>query len=134
MLKEEEETLGRRGHSKVHRPDVNQIVVSVILYNNGNPVCYDMWPKNTAGVKGLISIAERTRSHFSIGGFCVVSDRGMISYAKQAWLDKEHIPYILEARMRRIRKKDRERSLRERKLQEGLPGSCSSQRFFSLRG
>ncbi|OPY12659.1 hypothetical protein ACJ77P_02815 [Syntrophus buswellii] len=61
---EGEETLGRHGHCKDHRSDVNQIIVGVILYNNGNPVCCDMWPENTADVKGLISIFKRTRSRF----------------------------------------------------------------------
>ncbi len=97
------ETLGRRGHSKDHRPDLNQMIVGVILDNNGNPVCCEMWPGNTADVKSLIPVVERIRSRFPIGRFCVVSDRGMISDATLAWLDKEHIPYILGARMRRVK-------------------------------
>ncbi len=97
------ETLGQRGHSKDHRPDLNQMIVGVILDNNGNPVCCEMWPGNTADVKSLIPVVERIRSRFPIGRFCVVSDRGMISDATLAWLDKEHIPYILGARMRRVK-------------------------------
>jgi transposase len=97
------ETLGRRGHSKDHRPDLNQMIVGVILDNNGNPVCCEMWPGNTADVKSLIPVVERIRSRFPIGRFCVVSDRGMISDATLTWLDKERIPYILGARMRRIK-------------------------------
>lgn len=97
------ESLGRRGHSKDHRPDLNQMIVGVILDNNGNPVCCEMWPGNTADVKSLIPVVERIRSRFPIGRFCVVSDRGMISDATLAWLDKERIPYILGARMRRVK-------------------------------
>lgn len=97
------ETLGRRGHSKDHRPDLNQMIVGIILDNNGNPVCCEMWPGNTADVKSLIPVVERIRSRFPIGRFCVVSDRGMISDATLTWLDKEHIPYILGARMRRVK-------------------------------
>ena len=33
------ETIGELGHSKDHRPDLNQMVVGVILDDHGKPVC-----------------------------------------------------------------------------------------------
>jgi transposase len=96
------ETLGERGHSKDHRPDLNQMIVGVILDNDGNPVCCEMWPGNTTDVASLIPVVERIRSRFHIGTFCVVSDRGMISEKTMAYLEKEKIPYILGARMRKV--------------------------------
>jgi len=73
------ESIGRRGHSKDHRPDLNQMVVGVVLDEKGNPICCEMWPGNTADVKTLIPVADRIRSRFKVGRFCVVADRGMIS-------------------------------------------------------
>lgn len=96
------ETLGQLGHSKDHRPDLNQMVVGVIIDNKGNPVCCEMWPGNTADVKSLIPVVERIRKRFHIGRFCIVSDRGMISEDTMAYLEKEAISYILGARMRRV--------------------------------
>ncbi|MDR4508274.1 MAG: IS1634 family transposase [Candidatus Brocadiaceae bacterium] len=95
------EKLGRKGHSKDHRPDLNQMVVGVILDNNGKPVCCEMWPGNTTDVKTLIPVIDRIRSRFSIGRFCVVADRGMISEKTVKELDKMDMPYILGARMRK---------------------------------
>jgi transposase len=97
------ETIGERGHSKDHRPDLKQMVVGVILDNEGNPICQEMWPGNTADVKSLIPVMERLRRRFTIGTFCIVSDRGMISKETLVYLEKEHIPYILGARMRRVK-------------------------------
>jgi len=97
------QTLGRPGHSKDHRPDCNQMIVGVILDHSGHPVCCEMWPGNTADVRSLIPVIARIRSRFEIGRFCIVSDRGMISEATMAWLEKEKILYILGARMRRVR-------------------------------
>jgi len=97
------QTLGRLGHSKDHRPDCNQMIVGVILDNSGHPVCCEMWPGNTADVRSLVPVIARIRSRFAIGRFCIVSDRGMISEATMAWLEKEKIRYILGARMRRVR-------------------------------
>jgi hypothetical protein len=97
------QTIGRLGHSKDHRPDLNQMIVGVILDNNGAPVCCEMWPGNTADVKTLIPVVERIRSRFHIGKCCIVSDRGMISEETMTYLENEHIPYILGARMRRVK-------------------------------
>jgi hypothetical protein len=88
------ETLGRLGHSKDHRPDLNQIIVGVVIDNNGNPICCEMWPGNIADVKSLIPVIERTRRRFRIKRFCVVADRGMISDKTLVYLEQEKIPYF----------------------------------------
>ncbi len=95
------ETIGELGHSKDHRPDLNQMVVGVILDDQGQPVCCEMWPGNTTDVKTLVPVIKRLRSRFAIGRICIVSDRGMISAETIAYLEEEKIPYILGARMRR---------------------------------
>jgi transposase len=97
------ETLGRLGHSKDHRPDLNQMIVGVVIDNNGNPICCEMWPGNIADVKSLIPVIERTRMRFRIMRFCVVADQGMISEETLAYLEQEKIPYILGARLRRVK-------------------------------
>ena len=93
-------SVGQRGHSKDHRPDLKQMVVGVILDDRGQPVCCEMWPGNTADVKTLIAVIKRLRARFHIGKVCIVSDRGMISAETVDFLEKEEIPYILGARMR----------------------------------
>ncbi len=72
-------TIGKRGHSKDHRPDLKQMVVGMVLDQNGNPVCSELWPGNTADVKSLVPIMERLKTRFQIGEICIVADRGMIS-------------------------------------------------------
>lgn len=97
------DAIGRKGHSKSHRPDLNQMVVGALLDEHGRPICCEMWPGNTADVKSLIPVVERMKNRFAIGRFCIVSDRGMISQETMAYLEKEHILYILGARMRRVK-------------------------------
>jgi transposase len=95
--------IGELGHSKDNRPDLNQMIVGVVLDREGNPVCSEMWPGNTADVKTLIPVMERMRSRFPIGQLCIVADRGMISGDTVTYFEKEKIPYILGGRMRRVR-------------------------------
>lgn len=96
------EILGQKGHSKDHRPDLNQMVVGAVIDNKGKPVCCEMWPGNTADVKTLIPVTDRIRSRFHIARFCIVADRGMISADTLKELDERQIPYILGARMRKV--------------------------------
>ena len=73
------ETLGKRGHTKDHRPDLKQMVVGAVIDNEGRPICCELWPGNTADVKSLVPVVDRLRKRFSLGRVCVVADRGMIS-------------------------------------------------------
>ena len=94
------ETIGRRGHSKDHRPDLKQMVVGIVLDQNGNPICSELWPGNTADVKSLVSIVERLKGRFGIGSVCIVADRGMISAETLAEVELREWQYILGVRMR----------------------------------
>ncbi len=94
------ETLGARGKSKDHRPDLKQMVVGAVLDGDGRPILCEMWPGNTTDVKSLVPIVERLSQRFGIGRVCVVADRGMISDQTVAELDRRQWFYILGARMR----------------------------------
>ena len=52
------DTIGRRGKSKDHRPDLKQMVVGAVLDGEGRPVCCELWPGNTTDVKTLLPIVE----------------------------------------------------------------------------
>ena len=94
------ETIGQRGHSKDHRPDLKQMVVGMVVDHHGNPICSELWPGNTADVKSLIPIVERLKSRFGIGSVCIVADRGMISAETLAEVERRKWQYILGVRMR----------------------------------
>lgn len=98
------ESIGQNGHSKDHRADLKQMIVGVVIDDNGNPICCEMWPGNTTDVKTLIPVIERIRNRFKVVQFCVVSDRGMISKKTIKKLDdpESTIPYILGTRMRNV--------------------------------
>ena len=93
-------TLGERGHSKDYRPHLNQMIVGVIIDQEGRPICSEMWPGNTADVTTLIPVIDRLRSRFAIDRVCVVADRGMISAATIAALEQRGLEYILGVRER----------------------------------
>jgi hypothetical protein len=94
------ESLGERGYSKDHRPDLMQMIVGVVIDADGRPVCSEMWPGNTADVSVLMPVIDRLRGRFAIGRVCVVADRGMISAPTIAALEERGLEYVLGARER----------------------------------
>ena len=97
------ESLGQRGHSKDHRPDLKQMVVAAVLDGSGRPICCEMWPGNSTDVKSLLPVIGRLKSRFGIESMCVVADRGMISEPTISELESAEPPlhYILGVRMRK---------------------------------
>jgi transposase len=115
------ETIGQKGHSKDHRPDLNQMVVGVIIDTQGKPICCEMWPGNTADVKTIIPVTDRIRNRFHVDQFCIVSDRGMISAENRKELEQRKIPYILGTRMRRVNEIKRDVLSRAGRYREVFP-------------
>lgn len=98
-----DQELPQRGHSKDHRPDLKQIVVGMVLDQDGNPLCSTMWPGNTTDVTSLAPVVKRLQEHFGVADVCVVADRGMISAATIAEIEQRGWRYILGVRMRRTK-------------------------------
>ena len=94
------DTLGRHGHSRDHRPDLKQMVVGMVLDDEGRPICTELWPGNTTDVTTLLPIVDRLKQTFHVAEVCVVADRGMISAKTIEELEARGLTYILGVRMR----------------------------------
>jgi hypothetical protein len=92
--------LGRRGHSKDFRPDLHQMIVGLVMDQDGRPLCCELWPGNTADVTTLLPVVDRLRARFAVGRICVVADRGMISAQTIAALEERKLEYVLGVRER----------------------------------
>ena len=119
-------SLGRKGHSRDHRPDLNQMVIGALIDSTGKPVCCEMLPGNTADVNTLIPVIERIRGRFHIGRFCIVADRGMMSAETVRALEKREIGYILGTRMRKVNEIKRDVLSRQGRYREVYPEGKSS--------
>ena len=97
------ESLGQRGHSKDYRPQLNQVVLGIVLDGHDRPIASFLLPGNTADVTTLIPVVQRLQERFGIKRACVVADRGMISAKTIATLEAAGVDYILGARERSVR-------------------------------
>lgn len=123
---EGDESIGQRGRSKDHRPDLKQMMVGMVLDNAGNPLCSTMWPGNTTDVTSLAPVVKRLQEHFGIQRVCIVADRGMISEATIADIEERGWLYILGVRMRRTREAREEVLARVGRYQEVYPKSAQA--------
>src|SRR5512144_901005 len=94
------ETLGRRGHSKDHRPHLHQVVLGIVLDGKDRPIASFLMPGNTADVTTLLPVVTRLEQRFGLRKAWIVADRGMISAATVAALEARGIDYILGVRER----------------------------------
>ncbi len=117
------ETLGERGYSRDHRPDLARMVVGVVIDSQGVPLCCEMWPGSTADVKALIPVVDRLRKRFLIEKVCIVADRGMLSRQTLDELESEQRrwDYFLGVRMRKMRQGGREVLSRPGRFREVRP-------------
>jgi len=115
------ETIGERGHSKDHRPDLNQMVVGALLDDRGRPLACEMWPGNTADVTSTVPVVSRLKKRFGASRFCIVADRGMIAKATIEELEKEELSYILGVRMRLVKEVKNEVLLDDAKYEAVYP-------------
>ena len=74
----------------------------------------------------MLPVIQRIRSRFPIDKLCIVADRGMISGDTVAYLEKEKIPYILGARMRKVKEVRQDVLSRAGRYREVYPEGRSS--------
>jgi transposase len=94
------ETIGRRGHSKDHRPDLAHMVVRIVIDAEGYAVCSEVWPGNTTDVKTLVPIVDRLKQTFHVESVCLVAAQGMISQETIEAIEDRDWLYVLGVRMR----------------------------------
>lgn len=102
------ENLGRKGYSKDRRPDDNQMVVGVLLDDNGRPISQPSFPGNTADIKTLLPVASSLKDRFFVKDITLVADRGMVSKKNKESLSEHGFPYILGVKMRSQKKEVKE--------------------------
>jgi len=91
------------GKSKDHRADHLQLVIGVVMRKDGFPVCCEIWPGNTSDMTTIKPVIEALRKRFRIRKVVLVCDRGMVSKANLAALEKAGYEYIVGMKMRNLK-------------------------------
>ncbi|MRR38964.1 IS1634 family transposase, partial [bacterium] len=115
-------SLARYGYSKDSRPDRLQVVIGLLMTQEGIPVAHEVFPGNMADVKSFTEALRILAKRFLIRKVVLVGDRGMISEAVLKEIEAQGLEYIVGVRMRKVKAIDQvlSRAGRYREVQPNL--------------
>jgi transposase len=93
------------GFSKDQKFHSVQIVLALVVNNQGIPLAYETFRGNLAETKTLIPVLTALRSRFAIQNVTVVCDRGMASRANVHALQEAQFHFVIATKLRSISKK-----------------------------
>lgn len=91
------------GYSRDGRPDREQIVIGVVMTEDGLPIAHYVFPGNTADRATLQEVMRDIRSRFGAEEITLVADKGMISSRNLAFLLDSGFGFILGESPRQTR-------------------------------
>jgi transposase len=94
----EENELARRGYSRDHRGDCQQVIIALVVSRDGFPLAHYTWPGNTKDVQTVQRIVEAIEARFGHSNRVWVMDRGMISEDALKLLGAPGRRYLLATR------------------------------------
>jgi transposase len=97
---EDEDDLRKIGFSKDGKFQNPQIMLGLLVSENGYPIGYDIFEGNTFEGKTLLPVLQQIQKQYDIGKPVVIADAAMLSKDNINTLDREKYPFIVAARIR----------------------------------
>ena len=94
-----EEDLLRYGHSKDHRGDRKQVVISLVIDQHRIPITHKVWEGNTVDKKAFSLETEKLKKRFGVTRAILVADRGCISRKIISSIEENNLEYIVGMKM-----------------------------------
>lgn len=94
----EENELARRGYSRDHRSDCQQVIVALVVTREGFPLAHYTWPGNTRDLQTVKRLVGAIETRFGATNRVWVMDRGMISDDALEFLSAPGRRYLLNTR------------------------------------
>jgi transposase len=99
---EGKDPLFQRGHAKNKRFDLKQLVVGIVMDQDGTPLGHEVWPGNMSDRPAFKAVIEKIKQKFLIEKVILVCDKGMISEDNITYLETCGYEYILSAKVRQL--------------------------------
>lgn len=96
----EEDDFRITGYSKDGKPQQPQIVIGMLVGNNGYPIGYEVFEGNTAETKTLIPVLKSFQKRFELDKPIVIADAALLSQKNIDALTSEGYQYILGGRLK----------------------------------
>ena len=90
------------GYSKDNKPDKVQVVLGVVMSEEGLPVTYEVYPGSTFEGKTVVGMIEKLKDEYEIEKIIFVGDRGLVSDRVLEALKEKGYGYVLAARIKKL--------------------------------
>ncbi len=97
-------SIAKKGHTRDHRPDAEQIVIGLVMSRDGIPIAHHLFEGNRVDKSTVDEVIEDLQDRFSIRDIIFVGDRGMMTVDNIESVKRSGNNYImgLQKRNRRI--------------------------------
>ena len=94
--------LAKHGKSKDHRPDKHQIVIGLLVTDEGIPIAHKVFEGDKPDKATVIETINDLKKRFSLKRVIFVADRGMVSQANLDYIEEQSFSYIVTLKKRRL--------------------------------
>lgn len=99
------------GYSKDNKFGEVQVVLSLMVTDDGLPLGYKLFPGNTAEGKTLLDHIKSLRHRFKLKGVTLIADRAMFTRENLQSMEELGIDYIVASKLKKLNKSVKERIL-----------------------
>ena len=92
--------IGKKGYSRDHRFDKEQIVIGVVTSYEGYPIKHYVFDGNTKDETTVIEVVKKLKKEYNIEETTFVGDRGMITKLNLSTIVEEGFEYIMGVKFR----------------------------------
>lgn len=89
------------GFSKDHKNNEVQVVMALLLDNNGIPITYELFPGNTMDQNTLVQSVERLKTIYNLEKITIVADRGLNGGDNLVYLDEQGHDFVISYTLKR---------------------------------
>jgi len=93
-----------KGMSKDHKNQETQIVLALLVSQEGLPIAYEVFPGKTAEIKTLVPVLQKIKTRFELDQIVFVADRGLFSEENFCELEANGIEFAVGARIKNMAK------------------------------
>lgn len=92
------------GFSKDHKNNEVQVVMGLLIDNNGIPITYELFPGNTMDQNTLLKSVENLKNLYKLDKITIVADRGLNSGANLEYLCSKGHDFVISYTLKRSSK------------------------------
>jgi len=95
-------SIAKHGKSRDHRPDKHQIIIGLLVTDEGLPIAHEVFEGDEADKATVVKTIDDLKRRFRLKRVIFVADRGMVSKTNLDYIEKQGFSYIVTLKKRRL--------------------------------